>query len=188
MLSVPANEQTLAQQAQQTLTEETGYAKAISSALTSPSGQSSTLRALATSTQSALVPLSMVAAAAPASLAGTDNLISWVDGGRAQPSNARPPPRNAKRSSRLPPRTRQPWIQTPTSPPVTSTFVTPSGSPVPGSLGRQQRGVRLRYRHPVRMGRRAELAIRTSSPAPERCARSRTTSSWSSPPRATTQT
>ena len=134
VLSVPASEQTLAQQAQQALTEETGYAKAISSALTSPSGQSSTLRALATSTQSALVPLSVVAADAPASLAGTDNLISWVDGASAAVKRqAAAAQRKALKQAAATHTTTV--IQTPTSPPVTSTFVTPSGSPVPGSWG-----------------------------------------------------
>jgi hypothetical protein len=134
VLSVPASEQTLAQQAQQALTEETGYAKAISSALTSPSGQSSTLRALATSTQSALVPLSVVAADAPASLAGTDNLISWVDGASAAVKRqAAAAQRKALKQAAATHTTTV--IQTPPSPPVTSTLITPSGSPVPGSWG-----------------------------------------------------
>ena len=136
VLSVPASEQTLAQQAQQALTEETGYAKAISSALTSPSGQSSTLRALATSTQSALVPLSVVAADAPTSLAGTDNLISWVDGASAAVKRqAAAAQRKALKQAAGTHTTTVIQTPPPPSPPVTGTFVTPSGSPVPGSWG-----------------------------------------------------
>jgi hypothetical protein len=81
VLTVPNSDSTLSQQAQQALTEETGYLQALSSTLSNPAGQSSSqLRPLITAAQSAMVPLAQVAPGATSSLSGIDNVLSWAAG------------------------------------------------------------------------------------------------------------
>jgi len=89
-LTPPASETTLSQQAQQALTEETGYLQALASTLSSPTDQNaSQLRPLLTATQSAMVPLEQVAPGASSSLDGLDNVLSWAAGASALAQNAR---------------------------------------------------------------------------------------------------
>lgn len=84
VLTVPNSNSTLSQQAQQALTEETGYLQALSSTLSNPAGQSSSqLRPLITAAQSAMVPLAQVAPGATSSLSGIDNVLSWAGGAAA---------------------------------------------------------------------------------------------------------
>lgn len=81
VLNAPAGDSTLAQQVQQALTDEAGYLQGISSTLQTPVGNSAaTLQPLATSAQSALVPLSAVSPGLQNSLGGTSNLIAWSNG------------------------------------------------------------------------------------------------------------
>jgi hypothetical protein len=79
VLTVPSSDTTLSQQVQQALTQENGYLQAVSATLANPTSQSvSQVRTLATSTQSAFVPITAVAAGATNSLTGSDNLLSWA--------------------------------------------------------------------------------------------------------------
>lgn len=84
ILTVPASEVPLSQQAQQALTQEGGYLQGVSATLADPIGQSSSsLRSLATNTQAAFVPIASVAPGASTSISGTDNLLDWVSGATA---------------------------------------------------------------------------------------------------------
>ncbi len=83
-LPVPVSETTLQQQTQQALTQETGYLQGVSGTLSDPIGQSSSsLRTLATNTQTAFVSIASVAPGASTSISGTDNLLAWVSGANA---------------------------------------------------------------------------------------------------------
>jgi hypothetical protein len=89
VLSAPNSDATLSQEVQQALTDENGYLQGISSTLTTPVGNSAaTLQPLATSAQSALVPLASVAPGASNSLSGTSNLISWSNGAASAATRA----------------------------------------------------------------------------------------------------
>jgi hypothetical protein len=102
ILTVPASETSLSQQAQEALTEENGYLQALSSTLSDPTGSSSSqLNPLITATQSAFVPLAQVAAGATTSLSGVSNVLSWVAGAQSQ-KNAQPKSSPAPKSPSTP--------------------------------------------------------------------------------------
>jgi len=90
ILTVPASQQALSQEVQQALTQENGYLQGVSSTLADPIGQKgSDIRSLATSTQTAFVPLASLAPGAAASISGTDNFLAWVAGANKQPPPVR---------------------------------------------------------------------------------------------------
>jgi hypothetical protein len=79
-LTVPSSDQTLSEQVQQALGDETGYVTAVSDTLNNPSSsQAAQLQTLATVLQSALVPLGPIVAGASNSVSGTSNLTSWAN-------------------------------------------------------------------------------------------------------------
>jgi hypothetical protein len=81
VLTVPAGSQQLSQQAQQALTDEAGYLASVSATLSSPSpGNIAQLQPLATSLQSAFVPLTSVASGGSSSVSATSALTSWASG------------------------------------------------------------------------------------------------------------
>jgi hypothetical protein len=135
VLTAPPSQQALSQQSQQALTEEAGYLQAVSAALSDPTGQSAaSLRALAASTQSALVPVSEVAPGASDSLGGTDSLLNWVAGAAAQAKRQA----QAAQQKQIQKAAQQTTTVTQVAPPAPTpqtppAFVTPSGNPVPGS-------------------------------------------------------
>jgi hypothetical protein len=90
ILTVPSGSGQLSQQSQQALTGETGYLQAVSATLSSQSNQNiAQLQPLATSLQSALVPLASVAPGASSSVSGTDKLSAWASGRIAADAKAR---------------------------------------------------------------------------------------------------
>lgn len=110
VLTVPTSDTSLSQQAQEALTEESGYLQALASTLSDPAGQSSSqLRPLVTAAQSAMVPLAQVAPGATSSLNGIDNLLSWVAGATAVSNAAK----KAQQQSSSPPKSSQPQTQAP---------------------------------------------------------------------------
>ena len=83
-IAVPADSQTLNQQATQALTQETGYLQAVSSTLgNSGSNSAGSLQSLSSATSAAFVPLNSVVAGGSSSIYGVDNLLSWVSGAQA---------------------------------------------------------------------------------------------------------
>lgn len=95
VLTVPASQASLQQQTEQALTQENGYLQAVSATLQNPIGQSSSqLQTLATSTQTALIPLNQVVPGASSSISDPTNLLNWVAGANAaskRQSAAKPP-------------------------------------------------------------------------------------------------
>jgi hypothetical protein len=84
VLTVPAADASLSQQAQQAVTQDSGYVQAVASTLQHPVGQSSSqLQTLATGAQTALVALDSVVSGASASVIGTSNLLAWAAGANA---------------------------------------------------------------------------------------------------------
>ena len=139
VLSAPSSEQTLGQQAQQALTEENGYLQAVAAGLSAPADQAGTqLRALATSAQTAFVPLQTIASDGPASFGGTDNLVSWLQGAsaaakRSQAAAQQKALKQAAQSGSHTTTIVQPPPPTGGQPSGGSAYVTPSGAAVPGS-------------------------------------------------------
>jgi hypothetical protein len=81
VLAPPAGSQQLSQQAQQALTQESGYLGTAAATLSSPSpGNIAQLQPLATSLQSAFVPLAAIASGGTSSISGTSALNSWASG------------------------------------------------------------------------------------------------------------
>ena len=79
VLAVPGGSQQLSQQAQQALADESGYLAAAGATLSSPSpGSIAQLQPLATSLQSAFVPLGDVASGGGSSVNGASSLSSWA--------------------------------------------------------------------------------------------------------------
>ncbi len=81
VLPAPGGSSQLQQQVEQALTAEGGYLQAVSATLSGPtSANISQLSPLATSVQSALVPLASVTPELGSSLGGTSTLSSWASG------------------------------------------------------------------------------------------------------------
>ena len=81
VLPAPGGSSQLQQQVEQALTAEGGYLQAVSATLSRPtSANISQLSPLATSVQSALVPLAAVTPDMGSSLGGTSTLSSWASG------------------------------------------------------------------------------------------------------------
>jgi hypothetical protein len=79
VLTTPSADQTLSQQVQQALADESGYVQAGSATLSTPTSPlASQLQTLATSAESSLVPLNMLATGASNSVSGTSNLVFWA--------------------------------------------------------------------------------------------------------------
>jgi hypothetical protein len=84
-LTAPSSAQTVTEQVQQALDNESGYVQAVTATLNNPnSSQASQLQTLATSLQSSLVPLDQLASGASASVSGTSSLTSWANGATAR--------------------------------------------------------------------------------------------------------
>ena len=129
VLTVPNSNSTLSQQVQQALADENGYLQAVSSTLTTPVGNSAaTLQPLATSAQSALVPLASLASGPQNSLNGTGNLISWSNGAASAASHAHDKAQQRALAAAAANAARQAAPNTPTVLVAPSGSVPPSGS------------------------------------------------------------
>ena len=77
-LTAPSADTGLSQQADQALTQDSGYLQAVSGTLSDPTGQTSgQLQTLSTNTQAAFVPINALVPGASGSVSGTGNLASW---------------------------------------------------------------------------------------------------------------
>lgn len=84
VLTYPASQSLIQQQATQAITQEAGYVQAVTSTLGDPSNNASgSLQSLASAVNSAFVPLISVAPGGSTSVFGVANLLSWVSGAQS---------------------------------------------------------------------------------------------------------
>ncbi len=84
VLTYPASQSLIQQQATQAITQEAGYVQAVTSTLGDPSNNASgSLQSLATAVNTAFVPLISVAPGGSTSVFGVANLLSWVSGAQS---------------------------------------------------------------------------------------------------------
>ena len=84
VLTYPASQSLIQQQATQAITQEAGYVQAVTSTLGDPSNNASgSLQSLASAVNTAFVPLISVAPGGSTSVFGVANLLSWVSGAQS---------------------------------------------------------------------------------------------------------
>jgi hypothetical protein len=92
-ITAPATGTSLSQTIDQALSQENGYLQVVGATFNDPTGNSaSQVQPLATSLQSALVPLSVVVPTAQTSVFGPDNFYSWSQGAASQAAKKKTPP------------------------------------------------------------------------------------------------